>query len=85
MPQKRRKARHEPKCKGSCHMKRMTAREVLAESFRELAMEKSIERITVRKIAENCEYSSATFYQHFRDKYDRIAWDYKLQHHGNRP
>ena len=54
-------------------MKQMTAREVLAESFRELAMEKSIERITVREIAENCEYSSATFYRHFRDKYDLIA------------
>ena len=47
-------------------MKRKTAKEILAESFRELAEE----------IADNCEYSPATFYRHFRDKYDLIAWDY---------
>ena len=57
-------------------MKRKTAKEILAESFRELAAGKSIDRITVREIAENCGYSSATFYRQFKDKYDLIAWDY---------
>lgn len=57
-------------------MKRQSAKELLAASFRELAEKKAIDKITVREIAENCGYSSATFYRQFRDKYDLIAWDY---------
>ncbi len=57
-------------------MKRKTTKEILAESFRELAAVKSIDRITIREIVNNCEYSPATFYRHFKDKYDLIAWDY---------
>ncbi len=57
-------------------MKRKTAKELLAESFRELAKVKSIDRITIADITENCGYSPATFYRQFRDKYDLIAWDY---------
>lgn len=54
----------------------MTAKELLAESFRELAETKSINKITVKDITENCGYSVATFYRHFKDKYDLIAWAY---------
>ncbi len=43
-------------------MKRKTSKDILAESFRD--------------IADNCGYSSATFYRQFKDKYDLIAWDY---------
>lgn len=57
-------------------MKRKTAKELLAESFRELAREREIDRITVQDIAKNCGYSIATFYRQFKDKYDLIAWDY---------
>jgi AcrR family transcriptional regulator len=57
-------------------MKRQSAKELLAASFRELAEKKAIDKITVREIAENCGYSPATFYRQFRDKYDLIAWDY---------
>ena len=57
-------------------MKRKTAREILAESFRELAQDKSIDKITVRDITVNCGYSQATFYRQFKDKYDLIAWAY---------
>ena len=57
-------------------MKRKTARELLAESFRELAESKPIDKITVQEIVDNCGYSSATFYRQFRDKYDLIAWAY---------
>ena len=57
-------------------MKRKTAKEILAESFRELAEKKSIDKITVKDIVENCGYSSATFYRQFKDKYDLIAWSY---------
>lgn len=57
-------------------MKRKTAKEILAESFRELAEKKKADKITVRDIAENCGYSTTTFYRHFKDKYDLIAWDH---------
>lgn len=57
-------------------MKRKTAKELLAESFRELAKTKKINKITVKDITENCGYSVATFYRHFNDKYDLIAWAY---------
>lgn len=57
-------------------MKRLTAKEILAESFRELAQKMPIDRITVRDITANCGYSQATFYRQYRDKYDLIAWSY---------
>lgn len=57
-------------------MKRKTAREILAESFREIAEKKHIDKITVKDITENCGYSTATFYRQFKDKYDLIAWAY---------
>ena len=57
-------------------MKRKTAKELLADSFRELAEKKNIDNITVRDVVENCGYSTTTFYRHFKDKYDLIAWDY---------
>ena len=57
-------------------MKRKTTKEILAESFRELAESKSIDKITVQEIVNNCDYSTATFYRHFKDKYDLIAWDH---------
>ena len=63
-------------------MKRKTAKEILADSFHELAKDRQIDKITVREIAANCGYSSATFYRQFRDKYDLIAWDYAQQIEG---
>ena len=60
-------------------MKRLTSKEVLAESFREIAEHKQIDKITIKDITENCGYSSATFYRQFKDKYDLIAWDYSRE------
>ncbi len=57
-------------------MKRLTAKEILAGSFRELAQSIPVDRITVKDIIENCGYSQATFYRQFRDKYDLIVWSY---------
>ena len=57
-------------------MKRKTAREILAESFRDLAVSKPVDKITVPNIIENCGYSKTTFYRLFKDKYDLMAWDY---------
>ena len=57
-------------------MKRKTAKEILAESFRELAEKKPVDKITVPDIVGNCGYSKTTFYRLFKDKYDLMAWDY---------
>jgi len=57
-------------------MKRKTAKEILSDSFRELAVNKKIDKITIQDIVDNCGYSPATFYRNFRDKYDLIAWDH---------
>ena len=57
-------------------MKRKTAKETLAEAFREVAQSKSIDKITIQDIVDNCGYSPATFYRNFRDKYDLIAWEH---------
>ncbi|MBP3853702.1 MAG: TetR family transcriptional regulator, partial [Erysipelotrichaceae bacterium] len=57
-------------------MKRKTAKEILAESFKEIARKKHVDKITVKDITDQCGYSPATFYRQFRDKYDLIVWDY---------
>ena len=57
-------------------MKRKTAKEILAESFHELANSKNIDKITIQGIVDNCGYSPATFYRNFKDKYDLIAWEH---------
>ncbi len=60
-------------------MKRKTTKEILAESFRELAESQPVDKITIQMITDNCAFSPATFYRHFKDKYDLIAWDYVRQ------
>lgn len=62
--------------RGLENMKRKTAKEILAESFREVAESKNIDRITIQDIVDNCGYSPATFYRNFKDKYDLIAWEH---------
>lgn len=57
-------------------MIRKTAKEILADSFRELAQKTDIRRITIKDITQNCGYSPATFYRNFTDKYDLISWEY---------
>lgn len=61
-------------------MKRKTAKEILAETFREIAEKKPVDRITVQDIIENSGYSKTTFYRSFKDKYDLMAWDYIRGH-----
>ncbi|MCR5663065.1 MAG: TetR/AcrR family transcriptional regulator [bacterium] len=60
-------------------MKRKTAKEILADSLKELAKTKNVEKLTIKEITGNCGYSSATFYRQFKDKYDLIAWDFAQQ------
>lgn len=55
---------------------RQTTKDLIAESLKELAAVKPIDKITVREISQNCGFTSKTFYNHFQDKYDLIAWIY---------
>lgn len=57
-------------------MKRKTAKEVLAITLKELAEEKTLDKISVSDIVQESGYSTATFYRHFKDKYDLADWIY---------
>ena len=57
-------------------MQRQTTKELLGESFRELAKRKPINKITIANITDNCGMTQPTFYNHFRDKYDLMTWLY---------
>ncbi len=50
-----------------------TTKEILAESIQELAASKSVEKITIKEITQNCGMTSTTFYNHFSDKYELLA------------
>ena len=60
-------------------MKKKTTKELLANSFLELAEKMLINKITIANIVENCEVTLSTFYRYFKDKYDMIAWIYARQ------
>ncbi len=55
-----------------------TTKEILAESIQELATKKSVEKITIKEITQNCGMTSTTFYNHFSDKYELLAWIYNV-------
>lgn len=47
---------------------------VLAESFKELAVQKPIEKITIKEITDKAGVIRPTFYNHFQDKYELLEW-----------
>lgn len=47
---------------------------LLAEGFKELLLEKSIEKITIKDIADRAGSIRVTFYNHFQDKYELLEW-----------
>ena len=49
-------------------------KERIAREFAELARTKSIDKITVKDIVEQCHITRQTFYYHFRDIYDLVGW-----------
>ncbi len=46
----------------------------IADKMRELMKHKSIDKIRVTEICEVADIERPTFYYHFKDKYDLIAW-----------
>ena len=47
---------------------------MLAESLKELLKTKSLEKITVRQLVENCQVNRQTFYYHFHDIYELVEY-----------
>lgn len=47
---------------------------LLAESFKELVMQRSIEKITIKEISDKAGVIRPTFYNHFQDKYELLEW-----------
>lgn len=48
--------------------------ELLAESFKELALKQPIEKITIKEITDKAGVIRPTFYNHFQDKYELLEW-----------
>ncbi len=55
------------------HMKNQT-KELFAEQLYKLLTVKSFEKIQVKDLCQSAGTSRQTFYYHFQDKYDLIAW-----------
>ena len=58
---------------------RQTTKALLAESLKNLAQFKPVDKITVRELAKHCGLTAQTFYNNFRDKYELAAWIYNRQ------
>lgn len=54
-------------------MAHLTKRAIEA-SLKTLLMKKSLDKITVQEIADNCGINRMTFYYHFKDIYDLVEW-----------
>lgn len=60
-------------------MIKRTTKDLLAESLKELCKTKSADKITIRELTQNCGLTAPTFYNHFRDKYELMAWIYNCE------
>lgn len=51
----------------------------LAESTKELALQRPFEKITIKEITDKAGVIRPTFYNHFKDKYDLLEWIIKTE------
>lgn len=56
-------------------MSNLTKR-ALEASLKKLLLEKPLDKITISDIADECGMNRMTFYYHFQDIYDLIAWSF---------
>ena len=54
----------------------------IADSLRKLLSHKSIDKVRVTEICKEAEIERPTFYYHFKDKYDLVAWMFCTQAYG---
>ncbi len=52
---------------------------LLAEGFKELACQQTIEKITIKAITDKAGVIRPTFYNHFQDKYELLEWIVRVQ------
>ena len=52
---------------------------LLAVSFKEIAVHKPIEKITIKEITDKAGVIRPTFYNHFQDKYELLEWIVKQE------
>ncbi len=52
-------------------------KEQIAESLKRLMARKGLQKITVQEIADGCGINRYTFYYHFKDIYDLLAWAFQ--------
>ena len=53
---------------------RTSVDDLLAQSFKELACQQPIEKITIKQITDRAGVIRPTFYNHFEDKYNLLEW-----------
>lgn len=57
---------------GTVMVKRVGNKELLAKSLIELMEQKTLAKVSVQMIAENCGLTRQTFYYYYKDKYDLV-------------
>jgi AcrR family transcriptional regulator len=55
-------------------VKKRTSKEIFGDALLLLARKEELERITVKQIVEQSGLSLQTFYNHFHDKEELVAW-----------
>lgn len=55
------------------------AKALMAQALRNLLIQRRLDAITVTDIVNQAKLSRATFYRHFRDKYDLMIWIYRSE------
>ena len=63
------KYHHGPE-RGGCSIKRLSTKDLIAETIVELLQTKTIEDITVTEIAQEVGITTRTFYRYYKDKFD---------------
>ena len=58
-------------------MAKRDTKELIMNSFKELAKTKSIDELTVREISYNCGITPQTFYKYYSDKFDLVFSGYR--------
>ena len=55
----------------------LSTKRVLAQSLKRLLSARTLDKITVKDIVEDCGVNRQTFYYHFRDIYDLLEWSFR--------
>lgn len=51
----------------------------IAQSFKNLAVDNHLNKITIKDITDDCSINRQTFYYHFHDIYDLVEWIYTIE------